>query len=114
MPLVFWATQTMAASSLLGGGEHELTSYISPTSAASKIQQAYRLYLIRRTHRILPRLSGAYKSRPGCTVANEEWVADMNASYCFTLASMYQRWDPLPFAALVSYLTDLRRLHVTA
>ena len=94
MPLVFWATQTMAASSLLGGGEPKLMSYISPTFAASNIQQAYRLYLIRRTCHILPCLSGAYKSRPGCTVATEEWAADMNALYCSTLASMYQRWDP--------------------
>jgi hypothetical protein len=62
MPLVFWAMQTIAASSLLGGGEPKLASYISPTSAASSIQQAYRLYLIRRARRILPQLSGASKS----------------------------------------------------
>ena len=113
MPLVFWATQTMAASSLLGGGEPKLTSYISPTSAASNIQQAYRLYLIRRTRRILPHLSGAYKSRPGSTVATEEWAAKLNASYRSTLASMYRRWAHLPFTALVSYLSELQSLHVT-
>jgi hypothetical protein len=113
MPLVFWATQTMAASSLLGGGEPKLTSYISPTSAASNIQQAYRLYLIRRTGRILPHLSGAYKSRPDSTVATEEWATKLNASYRSTLASIYQRWAHLPFTALVSYLSELQSLHVT-
>ena len=113
MPLVFWATQTMAASSLLGGGEPKLTSYISPTSAASNIQQAYRLYLIRRTRRILPHLSGAYKSRPGSTVATKEWAAHLNASYCSALASMYRGWAHLPFTALVSYLSELQSLHVT-
>jgi len=40
MPLIFWAAQTMAASNILGVGETTLTIYISPTSAASKIQQA--------------------------------------------------------------------------
>ena len=47
MPLIFWAAQTMAASNLLGVGETTLNLYISPTSAASKIQYAYRHYLIR-------------------------------------------------------------------
>ena len=108
MPLVFWATQTMAASSLLGGGEPKLMSYISPTSAASTIQQAYHFYLIRRTRRIFSRLSGSYKSRPGCTIATQEWAAMMNASYHKNLASMYQQWAPFPFPALVSYLSDLR------
>ena len=72
MPLVFWAMQTIAASSLLGGGEPKLTSSVSPTSAASSIQQSYCLYLIRQARRILPQLSGAYTSRPGCTAATEE------------------------------------------
>ena len=114
MPLVFWATQTIAASSLLGGGEPKLASYISPTSAASSIQQAYRLYLIRQARWILPQLSGAYKSQPGCTVATEEWAAKMNASYHTQLASMYRNWAHLPFAAMVSYLSNLRRLDTTA
>ncbi len=104
MPMVFWAAQTIAASNLLGVGETTLTIYISPTSAASSIHQTYRLYLIRRARRILPQLSGAYKSRPGCTVATEEWAAKMNASYHTQLASMYRNWAHLPFAAMVSYL----------
>jgi hypothetical protein len=103
----------MAASNLLGVGEPKLTSYISPTSAATIIQQAYHLYLIRRTRRIIPCLRGPYTSRPGSTDATEEWAANLNASYCSTLASMYQRWAHLPFAALVSYLSELQRLHVT-
>jgi hypothetical protein len=46
MPLIFWATQTMAASDLLGVGDGSMsTSYISPTSAASRIQLAYRSYV---------------------------------------------------------------------
>ena len=113
MPLIFWATQTMAASTLLGVGEPKLTSYISPTSAATSIQQAYRLYLIRHTRRIIPCLRGPYTSWPGSTVATEEWAANLNASYCSTLASMYRRWAYLPFTALVSYLSELQSLHVT-
>ena len=67
----------MAASTLLGVGETTLNLYISPTSAASKIQYAYRHYLIRRNRILLPCLRGTYKSRIGCTVATEEWAADM-------------------------------------
>jgi hypothetical protein len=114
MPLIFWATQTMAASTLLGVGEPKLTSYISPTSAATSIQQAYCLYLIRRTCLIIPCFRGPYTSQPGCPVATEEWAANLNTSYCSTLASMYQRWAHLPFAALVSYLSELQSLHITA
>jgi hypothetical protein len=113
MPLIFWATQTMAASTLLGVGEPKLTSYISPTSAATTIQQAYRLYLLRHTRRIIPCLRGPYTSRPGSTVATEEWAADMNAHYCSTLASMYRRWAHLPSTALISYLSELQSLHAS-
>jgi hypothetical protein len=46
MPLIFWAKQTMAASDLLGVGDGSMsTTYISPTSAASCIQLAYRSYV---------------------------------------------------------------------
>ena len=112
MPLILWATtQTMAASNLLGVGETTLTIYTSPTSAASKIQYAYRHHIIRRTRLLLPCLRGPYTSRPGSTIATEVWAAKMNASYRSTLASMYHKWAHLPFAALVSYISDLRRLH---
>jgi hypothetical protein len=47
MPLVFWAAQTMAASSLLGVREPQLTPYISPASAATTIQLVYRFHLRR-------------------------------------------------------------------
>ena len=113
MPLIFWAAQTMAASTLLGVGEPKLTSYISPTSAATSIQQAYRLYLVRHTRRIIPCLRGPYTSRPGSTVATKEWATNLNASYRTRLASMYRRWAHLPFTALVSYLSELQSLHVT-
>jgi hypothetical protein len=63
MPLIIWAAQTMAASNLLGVGETTLNLYISPTSAASKIQYAYRHYLSRRNRILLPCLRGPYKSR---------------------------------------------------
>ena len=53
MPLIFWATQTMAASNLLGVGDIKITSYISPTSAASTIQYTYRHHIILRNCRIL-------------------------------------------------------------
>ena len=114
MPLFFWAAQTMAASDLLGVGEPILTIYMSPTSAASKIQYAYRHHLIRRNRLHLPRLRGHYTSRPGSTVATDEWAATMNHHYRSKLASMYREWAPLPFAAMISYLYDLRRLHITA
>jgi hypothetical protein len=91
MPLIFWAAQTMAASTLLGVGEPKLTSYISPTSAATSIQQTYRLYLIRRTRCIILCLRGPYTSRPGSTVATMEWATNLNASYRTRLASMYRR-----------------------
>ena len=113
MPLIFWAAQTMAASTLLGVGETTLNLYISPTSAASKIQYAYRHYLIRRNRILLPCLRGTYKSQIGCTVATEEWAADMNASYRSQLASMHRSWAALPLADLVSYLSTLRRIDVT-
>ena len=89
MPLTFWAAQTMAATNLLGVGEHTstFTCYISPTSAASSIQQAYHLYLIWQNRCILPCLRGPYKSWPSPNVATEEWAAKLNASYCSTLAS---------------------------
>jgi hypothetical protein len=47
MPLVFWAAQTMAAANLLGVGEYgsTLTSYISLSSAATVIQNAYCTYI---------------------------------------------------------------------
>ena len=113
MPLIFWAAQTMAASNLLGVGETTLKLYISPTSAASKIRYAYRHYLIRRNRILLPCLRGPYKSRIGCTVATDEWAADMNASYRSQLARMHQSWAAFPLADLVSYLSVLRCLDVT-
>ena len=53
MPLIFWATQTLAASDLLGVGEGGSTfiPYVSPTTAATTIQKAYRYYTIRRVTR---------------------------------------------------------------
>ncbi len=115
MPLTFWAAQTMAASTLLGVGEHTstFTCYISPTSAASSIQQAYRLYLICQNRCILICLRGPYKSWPSSNVATEEWAAMMNASYCYTLASMYRQWAPFPLADLVSYLSHLQSQNAT-
>jgi hypothetical protein len=114
MPLIFWAAQTMAASNLLGVGETTLKIYISPTSAASKIQYAYRHHLVRRNRLLLPGLRGPHTSRPGCTIDTEEWAAEMNGYYRSSLASMYRKWAHLPFAALVVYLSDLRRLPVDA
>ncbi len=113
MPLIFWAAQTMAASNLLGVGETTLTIYISPNPAASKIQYPYRHYLIRRNRILLPCLRGTYKSQIGCTVATEEWAADMNASYRSQLARMHRSWAALLLADMVSYLSTLRRLDVT-
>ena len=98
----------------LGVGDTKTTSYISPTSAASTTQYAYSHHLIRCNCSIIPCLWGPYTSQPGCTVATEKWAADMNASYCSTLASMYRKWAHLPFAALVLYLSDLWRLQSTA
>jgi hypothetical protein len=58
MPLIFWATQTMAASDLLGVGDGSMsTSYISPTSAASRIQLAYRSYVRRVSRHNIPTVS---------------------------------------------------------
>jgi hypothetical protein len=53
MPLIFWATQTLAVSDLLGVGEcgSTFTPYVSPTTAASTIQKAYRYYTVRRVTR---------------------------------------------------------------
>jgi hypothetical protein len=49
MPLIFWVTQTLAASDLLGVGDCGSTfpPYISPTTPAATIQKAYRYYTIR-------------------------------------------------------------------
>ena len=110
MPLIFWAAQTMAASNLLGVGETTLTIYISPTSAASKIQQAYRFYLIRRNRLLLPCLQGPYTSRIGSVFATDDWAAKMNNSYRSCLASMHRSWAALPLADLVSYLSVLQGL----
>ncbi len=58
MPLIFWATQTMAASDLLGVGDGSMsTTYISPTSAASHIQLAYRSYVCWVTRHHIPTIS---------------------------------------------------------
>ena len=114
MPLFFWAAQTTAAYNLLGVGETTLKIYISPISAASKIQSAYRHHLIRRNRLLLPCLRGHYKSQIGCTVATDEWAATMNTHYRRNLASMHRSWAALPLTDLVSYLSDLRRLDVTA
>jgi hypothetical protein len=38
----------------------------------------------------------------------------MNADYRSDLASMYRDWARLPFVALVSYVSELRRLHFAA
>jgi hypothetical protein len=115
MPLTLWAAQTMAASNLLGVGEHTstFTCYISPTFAASSIQQAYRLYLIWQNCHILPCLRGPYKSWPSSNVATEEWAAKLNASYCSTLASMYRQWAPFTLADLVLYFSNLLSQDVT-
>ena len=103
----------MAASNLLGVGETTLNLYISPTSAASKIQYAYRQYLIWRNRILLPCLRGPYKSWIGCTVATEVWAADMNALYRSQLVRMHRSWTALPLADLLSYLSTLRCLDVT-
>ncbi len=52
MPLCFWATQTVVAASglFVGAGRSNLTPYLPPHSAASRIQLAYRSY-IRRVSR---------------------------------------------------------------
>jgi hypothetical protein len=58
MPQIFWATQTMAASDLIGVGDGSMsTSYISPTSAASHIQLAYRSYVRRVSRHHIPTVS---------------------------------------------------------
>jgi hypothetical protein len=58
MPLIFWATQIMAASDLLGVRDSSMsTSYISPTSAASRIQLAYRSYIRRVSQHPIPTVS---------------------------------------------------------
>ncbi len=55
MPLIFWATQTMAASDLLGAGDGSMsTTYIRPTSAASRIRLAYRSYVHRVSRHHIP------------------------------------------------------------
>jgi hypothetical protein len=115
MPLTFWAAQPMAASNLLGVGEHTsiFSCYISPTSADSSIQQAYCLYLIWQNHCILPCLHGPYTSQPSSIVATEEWVAKFNASYRSTPVSMYQQWAPFLLADLVLCLSGLRSQDVT-
>jgi hypothetical protein len=53
MPLIFWATQTLAASDLLGVGDGGSTfpPYVSPPTAAATIQKAYRYYTIHRDTR---------------------------------------------------------------
>jgi hypothetical protein len=50
---------------------------------------------------------------PSSNDATEEWAAMTNASYCYTLASMYRQWAPFPLADLVSYLSRLRSQNVT-
>ena len=100
----------MAASNLLGVGETTLTIYISPTSAASKIQQAYRFYLIWRNRLLLPCLQGPYKSWIGSVFANDNWAAKVNTSYRSCLASLHRSWAALLLADLVLYLSILRGL----
>jgi hypothetical protein len=95
------------------GAYFYFTCYISPTSTASSIQQAYRLYLIWENPHILPCLCGPYKFWPSYNVAAEEWAAKLNASYCSTLVIMYWGWAPFPLADLVSYLSGLQSQDVT-
>ncbi len=47
MPLCFWATQTVVAASSLfvGATRSKFTPYLSPHSAASRIQLAYQSYI---------------------------------------------------------------------
>ncbi len=48
MPLVFWATQTMAAlGPFVGATRSKFTPYLPPHSAASRIQLAYQAYVHR-------------------------------------------------------------------
>ena len=61
MPLTFWAAQTKAASTLLGVGTPYFTSYISPTSAATTIQQAYRSHLTQRNNQNATIIQKAYR-----------------------------------------------------
>ena len=59
MPMVFWAAQTMAAYSLLGVRVPTFMSYISPTSAATAVQLAYRSYAKRVVQQHCVAISGA-------------------------------------------------------
>ena len=110
MPMVFWAAQTMAAYGLLGVREPNITSYISPNSAASTIQYAYRQRIIRRNCLLLPCLRGPYTSKPGNRFRTDKWAATTNTHYRSRLASMHRSWATLPLADLVSYLSVLRGL----
>ena len=58
MPLIFWATQTLAASDLLGVGDcgSKFPPYVSPTTAAATIQKAYRYSTIRQIQLFLAQI----------------------------------------------------------
>ena len=57
MPLCFWAAQTTAAALKLhrvGTVGSNSTAYIPPHTAATTVQLAYRFYVHRIKHRVLP------------------------------------------------------------
>ena len=114
MPMVFWAAQTRAAYGLLGVREPNITSYISPNSAASTIQYAYRQSIIRRNCLLLPCLRGPYTSKPGYRFRTDEWAATENTRYRSRLATMYRRWADIPLADLIRYLSVLRGLDMSS
>ena len=114
MPMVFWAAQTMAAYGLLGVREPNITSYISPNSAASTIQYAYRQRIIRRNCLLLPCLRGPYTSKPGNRFRTNKWAATENTHYRYRLATMYRRWADIPLADLIGYLSVLRGLDMSS
>ncbi len=111
MPMAFWTAQTTAALDLLGVQQDypHFESYLTPHSAATRIQKAHRLRVIGCHRRILPSLCGPYKSRPGCP----GYATAQNARHRSMLINMYMDWSGCDFQQLISYLEILRSTEIS-
>ena len=127
MPLCYWATQTTAATALLENGTSGSTfrTYLTPISAAVRIQQAYHRYSAKRARAavriqhayrnysvqyyryIMPPLQGPYTAIHGSKFWTDEYVTGLNDVCRTTLAQMYRTWADLPFIELLAYLAYL-------
>ena len=120
MPLCYWATQTTAATALLENGTSGSTfrTYLTPISAAVRIQQTYQRYSSRTRAAVC--IQNAYRAsvvsyarnvlpllrNPSRAIYSGN-ASNMTSHYKENLSRMYRAWADRPFSELLVYLHHL-------